>query len=100
MVDLCAYRIVQEALTNVIKHAGPVRATVTVRYYDDEIAVDVDNDGPGTARGPLIEPPGAGGLGIVGMQERIAILGGVLDTGPLGTGGFHVGARFPLDVGV
>jgi signal transduction histidine kinase len=99
VVDLCAYRIVQEALTNVIKHAGPVRVTVTVRYYDDEIAIDVDNDGPGAARGPLIEPSGLGGLGIVGMQERIAMLGGVLDTGPLGTGGFHVGARFPLDVG-
>jgi signal transduction histidine kinase len=93
-VDLSAYRVVQEALTNVIKHAGPARAVVEVRYTDTAVTVEVVDDGQGAAT-----PAAAGGHGLVGMRERVAVHGGVLDVGPGDAGGFHVSARFPVTDG-
>ncbi|HKQ02597.1 MAG TPA: sensor histidine kinase [Actinomycetes bacterium] len=89
--DLAAFRIVQESLTNVTRHAGPARATVVVRYGADDLTVRVDDDGrgPGAATG--------NGNGIRGMRERVAALGGELTTGPRPGGGFRVQARLPLD---
>ena len=69
-VDLSAYRVVQEALTNAIKHAGPARAQVTVRYCTDWLELEVLDDGPGTGNGHV------GGHGLVGMRERITVFGG------------------------
>ena len=93
-VDLSAYRIVQEALTNVIKHAGADRAAVTVRYGEDAVTVEVDDEG----HGPVAGLPPAGGHGLVGMRERVALYDGQLDVGPSPEGGFHVVARLPLAV--
>ncbi|HEV3401281.1 MAG TPA: ATP-binding protein, partial [Acidimicrobiales bacterium] len=93
-VDLSAYRIVQEALTNVIKHAGPTRVSVAVRYSDDSVTVEIDDEGPAPQR-PVAVPSG-GGHGLVGMQERVAMYHGQLVTGPRPAGGFHVGARLPF----
>jgi signal transduction histidine kinase len=93
-VDVAAFRIVQEALTNITRHAGPATATVRVAYGDGDLTVQVDDDG----RGP--SPHGAaagGGKGIVGMRERAAALGGDLQAGPRPEGGFRVRARLPLD---
>ena len=93
-VDVAAFRIVQEALTNVSRHAGRATATVRVSYGDRELSVQVDDDG----RGPSGQgaAPG-GGKGITGMRERVAALGGELQAGPRPGGGFRVQARFPLD---
>ncbi|MFL6218504.1 MAG: sensor histidine kinase [Actinomycetes bacterium] len=90
--DLAAYRIIQEALTNVTRHAGPATASVLVRYTKDGLTVQVDDDG----RGPS-SPNGTGGNGILGMGERVAALGGDLDAGPRPGGGFRVLAHLPLD---
>jgi signal transduction histidine kinase len=92
-VDLAAYRIVQEALTNVARHAGRAVATVRLAYGRDDLTVQVDDDGDGQADG---QPPG-GGNGIRGMRERAAALGGRLEAGPRPGGGFRVLARLPLD---
>ena len=93
-VDLAAYRIVQEALTNVIKHAGRVRATVAVRYSDDAVTVEVDDEGPAGHDSP--RTPAATGHGLVGMRERVAMYQGDLEVGPGPIGGFHVAARLPF----
>jgi signal transduction histidine kinase len=94
-VDLSAYRIVQEALTNVVKHAGPARAQVAIRYRDQEVTVEVIDDGRGVAA-----PTGDGrarvGHGLIGMHERVAVFGGDLEAGPRPDGGFRVAARLPL----
>jgi signal transduction histidine kinase len=94
-VDLSAYRIVQEALTNVVKHAGPARAQVAIRYRDHEVMVEVTDDGRGAAA-----PTGDGrarvGHGLIGMRERVAVFGGELEVGPRPGGGFRVAARLPL----
>ena len=92
-LDLSAYRIVQEALTNVVKHAGPATARVGVRYAPGEVAVEVVDDG----RGPGAGSSGRGGHGIAGMRERAALYGGTLEAGPLPGGGFRVAARLPLE---
>jgi signal transduction histidine kinase len=85
---------VQEALTNVTRHAGPATATVRVSYGDRDLTVQVDDDGRGlSAHGSA---PGSGN-GIVGMRERVAALGGDLQAGPRAGGGFRVRARLPLD---
>ena len=89
--DLAAFRIVQESLTNVTRHAGPATAAVLVRYGADHLDVQVDDDG----RGPSAS--GQAGNGIRGMRERVAALGGELTTGPRPGGGFRVLARLPLD---
>jgi signal transduction histidine kinase len=93
-VDLAAYRIVQEALTNVIKHVGPTRATVTVRYTGDAVTVEIDDDGSARTR-PTVWPS-ATGQGLEGMRERVAMYHGNFDAGPRPGGGFHVAARLPF----
>jgi signal transduction histidine kinase len=93
-VDVAAFRVVQEALTNVTRHAGKATATVLVGYGDGDLTVQVDDDG----RGPSANASGpGGGKGIVGMRERVAALGGDLQAGARPGGGFRVRARFPLD---
>jgi signal transduction histidine kinase len=91
-VDAAAYRIVQEALTNVARHAGPATATVRVTYGEQDLTVQVDDDG----RGPAARQQPATGKGIVGMRERVTALGGELYTGPRPGGGFRIRARLPL----
>ena len=88
-VELAAYRIVQEALTNARKYAGDVHTTVTVHYGEDTLDVDVADDGHATTNGD-------GGLGLVGMRERVLVFGGSLETGPRPGGGFGVHAQLPL----
>lgn len=90
-VDLSAYRVVQEALTNALKHAGPAHAEAVVRYGRDALELEVCDDGPGTGNGH------AGGHGLVGMRERVSVFGGELHAGPRPEGGFAVRARLPLD---
>jgi signal transduction histidine kinase len=91
-VDLSAFRIVQEALTNTLKHARASRADVSVRYRDSEVEVEVLDDGvAGGVAG------GGGGRGIVGMRERAALVGGELSAGPHAAGGYGVRARMPLE---
>jgi signal transduction histidine kinase len=90
--DLAAYRIVQESLTNVTRHAGPASASVLIAYGEKDLTVQVDDDG----RGPVAPAGGSGGNGIRGMRERVAALGGELTTGPRPGGGFRVLARLPL----
>ena len=90
--DLAAYRLVQEALTNTIKHAGPATARVEIRWAGDAVGVRVADTGRG-AEGPR----GDGSRrGLVGMRERMELFGGEVQAGPLGTGGFEVRARLPL----
>jgi signal transduction histidine kinase len=91
-VDLSAYRIVQEALTNTIKHAGPVRTRVTVRYGERELELEVSDEGPG----PSANGGSDSGHGLAGMRERIASHGGELRTGPGPEGGFLVRASLPI----
>jgi signal transduction histidine kinase len=92
-LDLSAYRIVQEALTNTLRHAGASRAEVTVRSVPGMLELDVLDDGHG-GTGPTAD---GAGRGIAGMRERAAMLGGTLDAGPLPDGGFRVHARLPLE---
>jgi signal transduction histidine kinase len=118
-VDLSAYRIVQEALTNSLKHAGRARARVRVCYGREALEVQVLDDGTGLpvqARdggaglavvrlrpGGLLEvtdpvaPAAGGGNGLIGMRERVAMFGGSLEAGPRPGGGYRVAARLPLD---
>jgi signal transduction histidine kinase len=93
-VELAAYRIVQEALTNVLRHAGPARARIRLVYGAQDLVVEVDDDGAGTAPASAL---GAGaGAGLVGMRERAAALGGEVDAGPRDDApGFRVRARLP-----
>jgi signal transduction histidine kinase len=93
-VDLAAYRIVQESLTNAIRHAGPATATVAVRYEAGELRVEVTDTGLGLA-GDLLEGA-SGGHGLAGMRERAASVGGTVETGPAPGGGFRVAARLPV----
>jgi signal transduction histidine kinase len=89
-VDLSAYRIVQEALTNALKHAGSASARVRIRYGAEALEVEIADDGPGAANGD------AGGHGLIGMRERVLVFGGDLETGPRPEGGYTVRARLPL----
>lgn len=91
-LDLSAYRIVQEALTNIIKHAGRARAWVKVRWADDQLEVEVLDDGRGIAAASE-----SGGRGLVGIRERVLLFGGQVSVGPRPEGGFGVWARLPLD---
>ena len=90
-LDLAAYRIVQEALTNVRKHAGDAATHVQVRYVLDRLELAVENEGPALG-------PGApeNGHGLVGMRERVALYGGEVEAGPRAEGGFAVRIRFPV----
>ena len=92
-IDLSAYRIVQEALTNVLRHAGPAHCTVTVRCALDRLEVSITDDGKGGAAG---ESPSGIGHGLVGMRERVALFGGNLIAGRVPAGGYAVRATFPL----
>jgi signal transduction histidine kinase len=92
-LELAAYRVVQEALTNTLKHAGASKARVTIRYRASELAVEVVDDGPGPPIGLLT----GSGHGLVGMRERVALVRGSMDARPAPGGGFAVSARFPLD---
>jgi signal transduction histidine kinase len=103
-IDLAAFRIVQEALTNIVRHAGAGAATVELTYGPDELTVQVDDDGHGAGasggRGVASALDGeGGGNGIPGMRERAVALGGTLDAGPRSSGGFRVRARIPLPDG-
>ena len=93
-VDLSAYRIVQEALTNTLKHAGRAQAKVVLRYGADDVVVEVVDDGRGAGADAVNGP--ATGHGLVGMRERVALFGGDLRTGPRPGGGYLVHARLPL----
>jgi signal transduction histidine kinase len=89
-VDLSAFRIVQEALTNTLKHAGQARAEVTVRYRLSSVELEVVDDGPG-ANGV-----GRAGHGLIGMRERAALYGGVLEAGNRNGRGYVVRAQLPI----
>jgi signal transduction histidine kinase len=92
-VDLSAYRIVQEALTNVLKHAGPAAVSVHLDYRPDGLHLSVrDTGGPGRSR----QPAAGGGQGLIGMRERVTLFGGELSAGPQPDGGFAVQARLPV----
>lgn len=90
-VQRAAYRIVQEALTNVTRHAGPATASVRIHYSDDALAVHVDDDGPGTDEATVVP-----GVGLIGMRERVTALGGSLRVGDRDGGGFSVHATLPI----
>jgi signal transduction histidine kinase len=92
-LDLSAYRIVQEGLTNALKHAQATRADVTVRYAPAELDVEVRDDGRGTATSDGL------GHGLVGIRERVTIYGGEMSAGPANGGGFVLSARLPLSEG-
>jgi len=99
-VETNAYRIVQEALTNALKHAGPARAVVVLDYRPDELHVEVRDDGRGaTAAAAAPGRPALGGFGLVSMQQRAALLDGSVHVGPEESGGFRVSARFPVGQG-
>jgi signal transduction histidine kinase len=93
-VALAAYRIVQESLTNVVRHARGAAATVTARQDGDELTIEIINDG---ARGAIAFGDGSG-AGLTGMRERASTLGGTLEAGPRAEGGFAVRARLPLSL--
>jgi signal transduction histidine kinase len=105
-IDLAAFRIVQEALTNVVKHADTLSCTVTIGYHEDELSIEVADQGRGCkvpaaagtgagSRGdPGAEP--AGGHGLIGMRERVSLYGGELTAQPLPERGFQVAARLPI----
>ncbi|MEV0200091.1 ATP-binding protein [Nonomuraea sp. NPDC050691] len=94
-LDLSAYRIVQEALTNTLKHAGPTRVAVTVAHRPGELRLEVVDEGPRAGRAPA-RAAGTGGHGLIGMRERAALFQGTLTAGPDGSGGFAVRAVLPL----
>jgi signal transduction histidine kinase len=94
-LSLCAYRVVQEALTNALRHAGPTSAEVNVRWRPDALELWVTDAGGGPAERTV----GSSGLGIVGMRERASLHGGSVEAGPVPGGGFVVRARIPLVLG-
>jgi signal transduction histidine kinase len=93
-IDLTAYRIVQEALTNALKHAGSARAQVIVSYEPNEVVLSIADDGEGSREGYELGEAG-GGHGLVGMRERAALYGGLVHAGRRRGGGFAVHARLP-----
>jgi signal transduction histidine kinase len=93
-VDRAAYRIVQEALTNVSRHAGAASASVHLHYTPQTLSIQVVDDGDGIASSTGTRPAGPG-LGLVGMRERVSALGGRLHAGPQDEGGFQVRAELP-----
>jgi signal transduction histidine kinase len=88
-VDLSAYRIVQEALTNTLRHAGEAHAWVAVRYGGEDVEIEVANDGRS-------DNGDGSGHGLVGMRERVALCGGELTAGPREGGGYRIAARLPV----
>jgi signal transduction histidine kinase len=108
-IDLAAFRIVQEALTNVVKHADTPSCTVAIGYHEDELSIEVTDQGrgcpvpaaAGTGAGSRGEPGAepAGGHGLIGMRERVSLYGGELTAQPLPERGFQVAARLPIGEG-
>ena len=92
-MQLAAYRIIQESLTNVARHAGRARVTVRVTYDDADVHVQIDDDGTARSDGPAAIGTGSG---ITGMRERATALGGNLSAGFRPSGGFRVSARLPV----
>jgi signal transduction histidine kinase len=92
-VDLAAYRVVQEALTNALKYAGPAHAWVAVSWGDDELELTISNDGRSDGDGT------SGGQGLDGMRERVSLYGGQIESGPREGGGYVVSARLPIGEG-
>jgi len=93
-VDLSAYRIIQEALTNALKHAGPAHASVKIRYRSDCLELEITDDGRGASGGRVGDDKR--GRGLIGMRERVVLFGGELNVGPRLEGGFRVHVRLPL----
>jgi signal transduction histidine kinase len=91
-VDQAGYRVVQEALTNVARHAGPATASIQVEYAPAQLTVSVTDDGTASPVQPVTP-----GVGLRGMRERVTGLGGTLHAAPRNDGGFAVRATFPLD---
>ena len=91
--ELAVYRVVQEALTNAVKHAGGATTEVRLEWREDALEVSVADRGDGGASPQL---PGAG-HGLMGMRERMRVFGGDVQTGPRADGGFEVAARLPLE---
>ncbi|HEX3839690.1 MAG TPA: histidine kinase [Acidimicrobiales bacterium] len=101
-VNLSAYRIVQEALTNVLKHGGGAPTRVSMSFGDEGLDLAVTDSGPGVGAslsGPGAGQPPTGGQGLIGMRERVAMFGGDLHAGPLPGGGYEVRAHIPCDQG-
>jgi signal transduction histidine kinase len=105
-VDLAAYRVVQESLTNVLRHAGPAAATVRLIHRPDGLTVRISDTGQTVPSYPPASPKatptvgsGTDGHGILGMRERVTALGGTFEAGPAPTGGFGVHAHFPTRSG-
>jgi signal transduction histidine kinase len=95
-LDLSAYRVIQEALTNALKHARATRIDITVTHSPAAVTVEVTDDGLGDGPGDGDGLGGDGGHGLIGMRERVAMHGGDLSAGPVPGGGYRVRARFPL----
>ena len=93
-IDLTAYRIVQEALTNALKHSGGAPTTLVLHYHQDRIEIEVVNAERALSLG---NGEGEGGRGLVGMRERALLYGGTFDAGPNAAGGFRLAATLPLD---
>ena len=96
-VDVTAYRIIQEALTNALKHGDGVKAEVTVRYADHALRVEILNSGPSVLTGGRAPAPGGEGRGLLGLKQRVAVYGGDLDARRRIGGGFRVRAKIPLE---
>jgi signal transduction histidine kinase len=94
-LELTAYRIIQEGLTNALKHAPGARTEVVLGYADDELRIDVSNHGRGPGPETSAHVNGSG-RGLLGMQQRVAVYGGRLEVGPQPDGGFAVRARLPV----
>jgi len=93
-IDLSAFRIIQEAITNVVRHAGANQCRVSIDQQDGYLSIEVTDSGRG---GPVSKIRAAGtGYGITGMRERATLLGGDFSAGPRPGGGFHVTARLPV----
>ncbi len=96
-VDLSAYRIVQESLTNTLRHSQATRARVVVRHEPGRVRLEICDQGPARAVGPVERTDRTGRRGIIGMRERARLLGGTLDAGPRPGGGFRVRADLPVE---
>jgi signal transduction histidine kinase len=91
-IDLSAFRVIQEALTNVVRHSGTHACRILVTYEDDGVSIEILDNGRGIA-----DPySGGGGFGLLGMRERVAMLDGHFSAGPRAEGGFRVAARLPV----
>jgi signal transduction histidine kinase len=96
-VDVTAYRIIQEALTNALKHGDGVQAQVTVRYADHALRIEILNSGPSVLSGGRPPGPDGEGRGLLGLRQRVAVYGGDLDARRRLGGGFRVRAKIPLE---